>query len=839
RQDCGYVGIKQNECIARNCCWNPSQESGVNWCFYKKQIQYTCSAEVSQQQDCGWIGINEGECKSRNCCWNPNNDSNEAKYCFYKRPVCNGYRVVNSVSFVRGFSADLKLNEPGCQLYGKDIKELTVQVSFETKRRLRIKIIDREQQRYEVPESVLPRPPIDYSEKDYEYRFSFTRSPFTFAVSRSDTDEVIFNSSVPGLDSLIFQEKYLEISSQLPVDANIYGLGEFVGPLRRDPKATRQTIWARDAATPVKENVYGSHPFYLEMRGSKAHGVFLLNSNGMDVSLSTRQLTYKVIGGVLDYYIFMGPSPADVVKQYTEVIGRPSTIPYWALGFHQCRWGYKTLDAVKEVVEQYKKHNIPLETMWTDIDYMDKYKDFTFDPVAFPVKRVQEFVEDLHRKHQHYVLIVDPGIKIEPGYKSFDEGISRDVFLKSASGNYSVGWVWPGLTYFPDWFNPETNEWWYDEMNEFLKTVPADGIWIDMNEVASWCVGECDPNTDTSAHLDLSANIQKSQAQAQQQYNINNAGKRLPLDYRTAAIDAIHKNGLLEYDTHNLYGHMESIVTRDALLRINPEKRPFVLSRSTFAGTGRKHAGHWTGDNWSNWDHLYYSIPGVLNFQMFGIPYVGADICGFMGNTNEELCLRWMQLGAFYPFSRNHNAHDTIAQEPYLWPSVVDASRKALNIRYSLLPYFYTLFHFASAEGATVWRPLFFEFPDDPVVLEIDEQFMIGKGLLIAPVLKQQQTKLNLYLPAGKWYDFHTYKLMADSRTGDYKVLDVGLQDIPMLVRGGQIITMQYPALTVYESRQNDYYLMIGLDDDQFAEGELYIDDGESLRVASSSLIRY
>ncbi|KAK9762529.1 hypothetical protein K7432_011651 [Basidiobolus ranarum] len=837
RQDCGYLGITQDECVARNCCWNP-KDTGASWCFYKKVQQYTCAAEVTQQQDCGWIGIKESECRQRNCCWNPNNDSSLAKYCFYKRPVCNGYRVVNSVSSVRGFTANLKLNEPGCQLYGNDVKELTVQVTYETKQRLHIKIIDRQQQRYEVPENAIPRPSIDFKEKDYEYRFSFTENPFTFAVLRADTKEVVFNSSVPGLDSLIFQEKYLELSTQLPSNANIYGLGEYVGPLKRDPKATRQTIWARDAATPVNENVYGSHPFYMEMRAGKSHGVFLLNSNGMDVSLTSRQLTYKVIGGVLDYYIFMGPTPADVVKQYTEVIGRPSAIPYWALGFHQCRWGYRTLEAVNEVVEQYKKHKIPLETMWTDIDYMDKYKDFTFDPQSFPVKGVQEFVRNLHRNHQHYVLIIDPGIKIEPGYKSFDEGVSRDIFLKSATGNYSIGWVWPGLTYFPDWFNPEAEEWWYDEMNEFLAVVPADGIWIDMNEVASWCAGDCDPATDTSAHINFSEKIQKAQHDTQHQYNINNAGNSLPLDFHTAPMDAIHKNGLLEYDVHNLFGHMESIVTRNALLRINPEKRPFILSRSTFSGTG-KHAGHWTGDNWSNWDQLRYSIPGVLNFQMFGIPFVGADICGFMGNTTEELCLRWMQLGAFYPFARNHNAHDTIAQEPYLWPAVTDASQKALNIRYSLLPYFYTLFHFASFDGSTVWRPLFFEFADDPNVLDIDEQFMIGKGLLVAPVLKSKQTELKSYFPAGKWYDFHKYGLVADSAKGDYQTLNVSIDDIPMFVLGGQILVMQYPSLTTHESRQNDYFLMIALDKDGFSEGELYIDDGESLHVTSSSLIRY
>ncbi len=272
-----------------------------------------------------------------------------------------------------------------------------------------------------------------------------TDFPFGFAVTRRSDGEVLFNTTTTGsFNGLVFEDQYIEISTQLPPNPYIYGLGEHVRHLRIDADGSKHTLWARDAATPVNENIYGSHPVYLEMRNGRAHGVFLRSSNGMDISVSSSpspRLTYQIIGGILDFYIFVGPEPESVIRQYHEVIGNPYMPPYWALGWHQCRWGYANLSEVQNVVQKYQENRIPLEgtprvwicfllllfmflwfrltVMWTDIDYMDHYLDFSFDPLRFPVAAMQSFVDKLHANGQHYVVIVDPGIHNATGIHSF------------------------------------------------------------------------------------------------------------------------------------------------------------------------------------------------------------------------------------------------------------------------------------------------------------------------------------------------------------------------------------------------------------------------------------
>lgn len=554
----------------------------------------------------------------------------------------------------------------------------------------------------------------------------------------------------------------------------------------------------------------------------------------------------------MDFYVFTGPSPADVVHQYYEVIGNPHMIPYWVLGFHHCRYGYRNIHEVKEVVRRYRDAKIPLETMWTDIDYMDQYKDFTLDPHNFPVAEVQKFIADLKQRHQHYVLIIDPAIKVERGYAAYEEGLQKGIFIKNPDGSVAVGKVWPGLTAFPDFTNPATQEYWTKWIREFLKLAPVDGLWIDMNEPASFCDGHCPglakrsheqvvlhSDSEDEDHLDDRSPDFDPRNPA---YRINNAGWEAPLATKTVGPETLHFNNTLHYDLHNLYGHTESIMTRQALLDIHPGKRPFILSRSTFPGTG-VHAGHWTGDNWSNWEHLYLSIPAMLNFQLFGIPLVGADICGFIGDTTEELCARWMQLGAFYPFSRNHNTINVRSQEPYLWESVTKASRNALHVRYSLLPYYYTLFYQAHQFGATVTRPLFFEFPDDPKTLFLDRQFLIGAAVLITPVLEQGARHVDGYFGPGQWFDWYTHRLAANIsstsspvREGKWIQQSAPMDHIPVHIRGGHIIPLQVPGMTTAESRKNDFELLVALDSHERASGDLYLDDGESLPVTEHSL---
>jgi alpha-glucosidase (family GH31 glycosyl hydrolase) len=445
---------------------------------------------------------------------------------------------------------------------------------------------------------------------------------------------------------------------------------------------------------------------------------------------------------------------------------------------------------------------------------------------------MNKFVSSLHSSGQQYVVIIDPGIKVDSsGYSPYTDGINMNIFIKDHEGKVLTGKVWPGITAFPDFFHPNANQYWEDQISKFHQLLPVDGLWIDMNEISNFCNGECSSSIRTDP---LSP-----------PYSINNQGNKAPLNTKAISVDAVHYGNVLEYNAHNLFGLTEAIATNKALENVR-KTRSFVISRSTFPGSG-SHTGHWTGDNHASWDDLYQSIPGMLNFQMFGVPLVGSDICGFIGNTNEELCGRWMQLGAFYPFSRNHNSIGNTPQEPYRWSSVADISRAVLSIRYTIIPYYYTQFYKAhimmdplthSSPTATVVKPLFFEFSDDPKTYDIDKQFLIGNGIMVTPVLTQGATTVDAYFPKGVWYDFYTSASETDQGRIT-KTLSAPLDHIPIHFRGGHIIPLQYSGLTTAASRANPFGLKVALDGMGQAYGDLFYDDGESLNITNYIFVSY
>ncbi|KAM6939968.1 lysosomal alpha-glucosidase [Xenentodon cancila] len=761
-------------------------------------------------------------CEARNCCFIPASTAtnsaakpsgnNGVPWCFYLLDFPS-YSLVSLNETLMGQKGmlvkEVKTYYPG------DILTLEVEIRHETDTRLRVRITDPSSSRFEVPISV---PTATLKAEKPEYVVELSEQPFGLVVKRRSTGALLLNTTVA---PLFYADQFLQFSTSLP-SRYIYGLGEHRSTFLHDVSWNTLTMWARDVPPMEQTNLYGVHPFYLAMEtGGNAHGFFLLNSNAMDVVLQPAPaLTWRTIGGILDFYVFLGPDPGSVIEQYVEVIGYPAMPIYWALGYHLCRWGYDSSNSTWEVVKSLRDYGIPQDVQWNDIDYMDRFMDFTFDSTKFGT--LPDLVKDLHAHNQKYVIIIDPGISStqpEGSYWPFDEGLKRGVFIKDSEGKTLNGKVWPGLTAYPDFSDEVTHEWWYDNLLKFHEKIPFDGLWIDMNEPSNF--------------LDGSTNGCPSNNLENPPYTPGVLGGLLRA--KTACATAQHKQSL-HYNLHNLYGLMEAKASASALKRILA-KRPFVISRSTFPSQGL-YSGHWLGDNRSQWKDLYTSIAGILTFNLLGIPLVGADVCGFSEEPQEELCVRWTQLGAFYPFTRNHNAIDMQPQDPTVFsPLARTAMKNALLLRYSLFPFLYTLFHHAHVHGHTVARPIMFEFPKDEKTYGIDRQFLWGKSLLVTPVLEPGVDHVDGYFPEGLWYDYFTGDPVRSK--GEELRLQAPLDKINLHLREGSVIPTQTPNLTLWISSDQPLHLISSLSDDGSASGDLFWDDGESVGTYETDSYAY
>ncbi|KAM5135362.1 lysosomal alpha-glucosidase-like isoform 1-T2 [Mantella aurantiaca] len=764
-----------------------------------------CSAAPSNRYDCApERAVRKEECEERGCCYvsEEENLRSGQPACFFP-PDYPNYKMADFTQTKYGYSATLRRAKH--TFMPNDVMTLRMEVYMETPYRLRITIKDARRRRYEVP---IETPQITEKADPVQYDVQFTNQSFGFRVSRKSSGNVLVDTNIA---PMIFADQFIQMSSSLP-SSYLYGLGEHLTSINLDLNWKKLTFWNRDLIPREDANLYGSHPFYVgfEKDGS-AHGVFLLNSNAMDVILQPAPaLTWRTIGGIVDMYFFMGPDPKTVIKQYQEIIGFPFMPPYWALGFHLCRWGYNSSAETRQAADKTKAAGIPLEVLWNDIDYMDGYRDFTYDSQRFG--DFPEMVKDFHDQNMKYVLIMEPAIgsSSPPGsYLPYEDGLRRGVYITNDTAQPLVGKVWPGNTVFVDFTNPEAHRWWHDMFKAFHDQVPFDGAWIDMNEPANNVHGSLDGCPDNSLE--------------NPPYVPDVVGKVLR---DTTICASSHQNISSHYNLHNMYGLYEAIATHNALVKIR-NKRPFVISRSNYPSMGR-YAGHWTGDVESTWDQLYYTIPAIVLCNMYGIPLVGADLCGFVGDAPEELCVRWSQLGAFYPFMRNHNTKDAKSQEPYSYSKgSVDAIRRATLARYMMLPYMYTLFYKSHTSGETVVRAPFMEFPHDRNTWTVDRQFMWGEALLITPVVEQGKTAVTGYFPAGMWYC--PIRGAGFESKGEWKTLAAPLDTINFHIRGGYIIPAQEPAMTTTEMRSNGMILLVALTKDGAAHGELYWDDGDSL----------
>ena len=553
-------------------------------------------------------------------------------------------------------------------------------------------------------------------------------------------------------------------------------------------------------------SLYGAIPFMQAHRKGSTTGVFWLNTaetwidivKDKSVGRATNIQTHWISeSGLLDVFVFLGPEPGDVAKNYGALTGFTQLPQSFAIGYHQCRWNYVTDEDVLDVTRKFDEHRIPFDVIWLDIEYTDGKKYFTWDPLTFPnPERMHKFLDERRRK---VVTIIDPHIKDTNNYPVASELKKNDYAVRTNKGEPFTGHCWPGKSFWVDCFNPAARKWWASLFNydKFKGTAPNTFVWNDMNEPAIFHGAD-----------------------------------------RTMPKDALHYGNWEHRDIHNLNGLTFHNATYEGLVerKRGEHRRPFVLTRSFFAGSQRT-AAMWTGDSQANWEHLAVAAPMLLSQGISGYPFAGADVGGFAGNPSKELLTRWYQAGAFYPFFRAHAHIDTRRREPYLaGDPYIGIITEVLRLRYSLLPAWYTAFHEASTIGAPIIRPSFYVDPEDEKGFAIDDQFYVGStGLLVKPVVTEGQEKIDIYFANELYYDYFDFTTY-DGK--GYKSVDVPLSKTAVYMRGGYIIPRRdRPRRSSELMRFDPLTLVVAIGRDGNAAGSLYLDDGDTFDYEQGAFI--
>lgn len=552
---------------------------------------------------------------------------------------------------------------------------------------------------------------------------------------------------------------------------DLYGTGEVTGPLKRNGR--KISLWNID--TPAYgvdggSHLYQSHPWVMGLRADgSAFGIIADNTWRQTIS-TDQDVVFESDGPAFRVVIIERPNVQQLMQALADLTGHMELPPLWSLGYHQCRHTYYPDGRVMEVADLLRKHQIPSDVIWMDIDYMDGYRIFTFNPDGFsnPL-RLNDY---LHQQDFKTVYMIDPGVKVEEGYFVDDQGTAGDYWVKDKNGQVFEGNVWPGACHFPDFTRPEVRSWWATLYKDFMVT-GVDGVWNDMNEPAIFGQPE---NT-------------------------------MPRDNRHLGGEGVTAGPHLRF--HNVYGLNMVRASRQGLLLANPQKRPFILSRSNFLG-GQRYAATWTGDNLSHPDHLKLSVPMSLTLGLSGQPFNGPDIGGFCENSNGQLVAEWTALGVYFPFVRNHNTKGTVAQEPWAFTQeVLDACRTAINRRYRLMPYIYTLFREASTTGMPVMRPLFMADSKDLNLRSEDRSFLLGGDLMIRP-----QWAEHTAMPQQEWQCLELEET-ADSYQCELRQ------------RPGSVIPLANLAQSTATLRTDSLTLLVCVDGEGKAVGQLYEDEGD------------
>lgn len=566
-------------------------------------------------------------------------------------------------------------------------------------------------------------------------------------------------------------------------DADLYGCGEVYGDLKRNGETVG--LWNKDNGLYMTEGgkrLYQSHPWVLGVRkNGTAFG--LIADNTWKSKLTTdHQVRFDSEGPAFRVVVIERNSPVEVLQELARLSGTIEMPPLWSLGFNQCRHSYVPDTWAMQIADTFRDKQIPCDVIWMDIIYMDGFRIFTFSPKEMPNPKA--FNDYLHSKKFKSVFMIDPGVKVDPNYFVDQQGMANDYYVKTKEGKPFVGQVWPGDTHFPDFTRPEVRRWWSTLYPDFMAT-GIDGIWNDMNEPAVF------DGPDSSMPED----------------NIHLGGEGLT------------EGSHLRY--HNVYGFNMVKATREGMLLANPQKRPFVLSRSNFLG-GQRYAATWTGDNASTWEHMKASIPMTLNMGLTGQPFNGPDIGGFARDCNGELLAHWTAIGVYFPFVRNHCSLEEIQQEPWAFgQQVEDVCRTAINRRYRLLPYVYTLFRETSQTGIPVMRPVFMADVNDETLRSEQQAFLLGGDLLIVPRWAEKPA-----LPKGNWATFNM-----ENEDDGYQAR--------LALRSGSVLPLANLYQNTVDYSTDSLTLVVNLDEKGLAQGKLYEDAGDGFSYRSGDYSDY
>ena len=612
----------------------------------------------------------------------------------------------------------------------------------------------------------------------------------------------------------------------LSEQAAVYGLGEM-------PRGINKRGWHYIANntdesrhSEDKLSFYGAHNFLLVRDGSTCFGLFVDFPGKVyyDIGYSRHDLlSFHTETPDYDLYLLSGGNENAICREFRTLIGRSYIPPRWAFGLAQSRWGYKTEEDVREVARQYKEHDLPLDMICMDIEYMQDYADFTVNKERFP--DLTKLSADLKAQGIRLVPIIDAGVRVDPNDSTCTEGLEKGYFCKKADGTPFVAAVWPGKAYFADFLRPEVREW-FGHKYKALTDCGIEGFWNDMNEPSLFYSPER-----LRAFLDDMAALREKDNIVQEEFFPRVVGGAMglmnsPADYASFYHEADGRK--VRHDqVHNLYGGSMTRAAGEAFADLRPGQRTLLYSRSSFIGSHR-YGGIWLGDNNSSWAQLLANIQMMPSVQMCGFLYSGADLCGFSCDTTPDLALRWLEFGLLTPLMRNHSAVGTRMQEYYRFPEVLPAVRNMIRLRYALLPYLYSEFMKAALENTSYFRPLAFDYPDDPDAREVEDQLLLGEGLMVAPVYVQNAHGRHVYLP-------EPMKLLRLRAVDDYdeEILPAGhhyihcaLDEVLLFIRPGHIIPVAQPANNTAELDDASLTLWSFLPDGESAEYRMYRDDG-------------